>query len=256
MPGRSLLPSLMLAVMVLPAGGAAARDGGPAAGPKDAGAASLRTAPPLGLLEFCERLPETCRSPVRESQSLAREIDAGRRLAWREVLSGTHHRTAPAALAARRSSRAPAAIGQPSSFLGGVAAEGLDEAADDRDRVSQINQAVNRAIVPMSDQRLYGRPDVWAMPKAIGGGRMAGDCEDYVLAKREALLEAGVTLDRLSIALARTPEGEDHAVLLVAFPDGDYVLDNRDSRLLHWSRSGLIWQSRQRPGEILQWMRL
>lgn len=256
MRGRSLLPSLMLAVMALSAEGAAARDAEYASGPREADGPTWTAAPPLGLLEFCERLPETCGDPAKGGRSLAAEIGAARRLAWREMLSGAHQRTAPASLTPRRSNRPPSGSGQPSPFLGGVATHGVPQGVNDREWVSQINQSVNRAIVPMSDQRLHGRPDVWSMPRPIGGGRMAGDCEDYVLAKRAALLEAGVAPERLSIALARTPEGEDHAVLLVAFADGDYVLDNRDSRLLHWSRSGLTWQSRQRPGEILQWMRL
>src|SRR6188768_3297220 len=39
--------------------------------------------------------------------------------------------------------------------------------------VRQINSKVNHDIMPMTDQEIYGRDEVWAYPTD------AGDCEDF-----------------------------------------------------------------------------
>lgn len=214
------------------------------------------TAPPLGLLDLCEREPQVCRGPGTDTADLTRSVAQGREMAWREILSG-HGRTAgPASLATRSTIRRLRAGRPGGGFLGGLVANEGQPPADDHARVRAVNAAINARVTPVSDLRLHGRADVWSLPQPDPKGRLAGDCEDYVLAKREALLRAGVAERRLSIALAHTPQGEEHAVLLVAFPDADYVLDNRDSRVLEWSRSDLVWTSRQRPGDLFQWIRL
>ncbi len=42
------------------------------------------------------------------------------------------------------------------------------------DIIRRINIEVNTSIMPMTDDEIYGRQEVWAMPTD------AGDCEDYV----------------------------------------------------------------------------
>lgn len=213
-------------------------------------------APPIGLLDFCEREPLSCAGPLDDHNQVIQSVARARGLAWREVLGGARNRVWPGSIEATRTMRVASATNPDKKFLGGLDVPGLQLSSDEAGKVAEINAVLNRTIIAASDGKLHGQQDFWTVPRPDNGGRLAGDCEDYVLAKREALLRLGIAPERLSIALARTPQGEDHAVLLLAYPDGDYVLDNRDSRVLHWSRASLDWQARQRPGELLQWVRL
>jgi len=113
------------------------------------------------------------------------------------------------------------------------------------DKLESINVAVNTAIKPMEDEIHYGRADYWTIPKDG-----YGDCEDYALAKRKALADAGLSRRALRIAVAQLPSGEAHAVLTVATDRGDYVLDNRSNQILPWQDAGLTWVARQAPGQL------
>ena len=81
--------------------------------------------------------------------------------------------------------------------------------------LNQVNTQVNRAIRPRVD-----RADVWTLNPAYG------DCEDYVLSKRSALIRQGLPASSLRIAYTHTRRGAPHAVLVVRSSQGDYVLDN------------------------------
>lgn len=81
--------------------------------------------------------------------------------------------------------------------------------------LKQVNSHVNRTIRPERDTA-----DIWELNPT------RGDCEDYVLSKRSALIQQGVSSGALRIAYTHTRQGEAHAVLVVRTNDGDYVLDN------------------------------
>ena len=108
-----------------------------------------------------------------------------------------------------------------------------------------VNFAMNTAIKPMEDEIHYGRVDYWTIPKDG-----YGDCEDYALAKRKALADAGLSRRALRIAVAQLPSGEAHAVLTIATDHGDYVLDNRSNQILPWQDAGLTWIARQTPDQV------
>ena len=57
-------------------------------------------------------------------------------------------------------------------------------------------------------------------------GGVSGDCEDYALAKRDALIAAGIGSANARIATGVLPSGEYHAMLIVSTKRGDFVLDN------------------------------
>lgn len=116
-----------------------------------------------------------------------------------------------------------------------------------------VNRRINRAIRRSSDEATFGAADVWAAPT---GARARGDCEDYALAKRRALIETGVDPDLLSLAIVRTRGGEIHAVLLVRAGDGEYVLDNLSPWVVRWDSAPYDWLERQTPGSPLVWTRL
>lgn len=109
--------------------------------------------------------------------------------------------------------------------------------------LQQVNTAYNTAIQPEEDAVHYGRVDYWTIP--TDG---YGDCEDYALAKRKALIADNFSPRALRIAIARSKTGEPHAVLTVATDHGDYVLDNLTDVVLPWGESKLAWIAQQVPG--------
>lgn len=90
------------------------------------------------------------------------------------------------------------------------------------DQVAAVQRTVNAGVTYRTDAEQYGLPDLWRDAK-LGG---AGDCDDFALAKRRALLDAGAELAALRLAICRTPAGELHVVLIVTTERGDLVLDN------------------------------
>jgi predicted transglutaminase-like cysteine proteinase len=117
--------------------------------------------------------------------------------------------------------------------------------------LNRVNRSVNRRIHQASDISNYGKPDYWQAPE---GNNARGDCEDYVLAKREALIASGVPAAALSIAIVETRWGESHAVLLVAGDTGEVVLDNLSAWITRWDRTDYSWRERQAPGSVFEWV--
>lgn len=94
--------------------------------------------------------------------------------------------------------------------------------------LKRVNGHVNRTIKPRND----GGADVWSASASVG------DCEDYVLAKRAALIRAGVPSSSLRIAYVKTRRGEGHAILVVKTNGKDLVLDNLTATIRPLSQSG------------------
>jgi predicted transglutaminase-like cysteine proteinase len=106
--------------------------------------------------------------------------------------------------------------------------------------LNRVNAQVNAAIAPETDEDHYGRGEYWTIP--TDG---YGDCEDYALAKRKALIEAGLPMDALRVAVVRLWDGERHAVLTVSTTKGDYVLDSLEPAILPWTKVSYTWVERQ-----------
>jgi predicted transglutaminase-like cysteine proteinase len=100
---------------------------------------------------------------------------------------------------------------------------------DQMKTLRRVNTSVNKAIRPRND----AGADVW------NASATSGDCEDYALAKRRALIKAGFSPSSLRLAYVKTRRGEDHAVLVVKTARGDMVLDNLSSKVKPLSQSGL-----------------
>lgn len=234
------------------------------------------TAAPAGFLDFCNRNPRDCQEPTRSVDDTRAQAQ---RLFWASVF--TDAEPEPAAVSrrsgtARGSNRRPPRIAEHAIAMGrsapaapGREPKALDAhpgfAADavkavgraalslspvDLARIDEINRGLNRSIRQSPDRRQYGVGDYWTVPE---GRAPRGDCEDYVLAKRRALVAAGYSPALLSIALVITPWGEDHAVLLVSTTDGELVLDNLTPRIERWDRTDYRWLKRQTPGHALAW---
>ena len=95
--------------------------------------------------------------------------------------------------------------------------------------LKRVNGHVNRSIQPRYDTGI----DVWDASTTS-----SGDCEDYVLAKRRALIKAGVPASSLRIAYVKTRGGVGHAILVVKTDGKDLVLDNLTAAIKPLSQTG------------------
>src|SRR5262245_22103389 len=116
------------------------------------------------------------------------------------------------------------------------------------DTLQNVNTSITRALTPKDDAHNYGVEEYWTIP--IDG---YGDCDDYVLAKRSALIAAGIPESALSIAVVFTPRFVRHALLIVATDHGNYVLDNLRSDIVTWDRADYGWIKHQTPASSSGW---
>ena len=122
------------------------------------------------------------------------------------------------------------------------------------DRLNETNRRINFSIIAKADVETFGDSDYWHLP--LLDGTRVGDCKDFVLEKRRALIAAGVPEDALAIAIVQTRRGEGHAVLLVATDQGEYVLDNLSPWVTPWRDVDYRWMKRQVAGQPLSWVRV
>lgn len=115
----------------------------------------------------------------------------------------------------------------PSECRGGGASK-VKLSGDVMGTLKRVNGQVNRAITPRHDSGA----DIWSVSAT------AGDCEDYVLAKRRALIKAGLPPSSLRIAHVKTRSGEGHAILVVKTNGKDLVLDNLTNTIRPLSQTG------------------
>ena len=115
-------------------------------------------------------------------------------------------------------------------------------------QLQQLNVSVNKAIKPISDFDLYGVEEYWTYPVD------AGDCEDYVLAKRRVLIEDGIPSSTVLITVLRRPNGEGHAVLTVRTDIGDVIIDNLTDAVLNWDETGYTYLKRQAVDHTGRWV--
>ena len=118
----------------------------------------------------------------------------------------------------------------------------------------KTNRQINRLIRARPDDDASQANDTWSLP--LEEGRREGDCEDYVLEKRRALVRAGFPSAALSIAVVDTVAGSRHAVLIVGTDQGELVLDSRSPWILPWEDVSYAWIKRQSPGDPNRWVEL
>lgn len=117
------------------------------------------------------------------------------------------------------------------------------------DKLASVTKLVNRSIKPASDLAVHGTMEFWSYPD-----RAIGDCEDYVLLKRQMLNLEGVSLSNLLITVVKKKDGEGHAVLTVKTDKGDYVLDNLNDEVKLWSETGYRFLKRQSSTYTGRWV--
>lgn len=114
-----------------------------------------------------------------------------------------------------------------------------------------VNKSVNDAVAPVTDMDLYGKVEVWGYPSDS-----KGDCEDYVLLKRRILIERGWPESALLITVVRDENNEGHAVLTVRTDSGDFVLDNKQPKVMAWADTPYTFVKQQSARNPLVWTSL
>ena len=115
----------------------------------------------------------------------------------------------------------------------------------------KVNAWVNESIKPVTDIEHWGVVERWNM--AEDG---YGDCEDYVLLKRHMLMQAGWPREALLITVVRDKKGDGHAVLTVKTNRGEFILDNQESKILAWNKTGYRFVKRQSQSDQNLWVSL
>ncbi|MDB5621821.1 MAG: transglutaminase [Devosia sp.] len=111
-----------------------------------------------------------------------------------------------------------------------------------------VNTLINTTVVPVTDEDLYQVAEFWTYPNGYG------DCEDFALAKRRVLIEAGWPASTLLITVVRETNGNGHAVLTVRTDRGDLVLDNQNGDVRLWSDTPYQFIKRQAQDKPARWV--
>lgn len=112
----------------------------------------------------------------------------------------------------------------------------------------KINSSINRTVPQIEDARQYGQRDFWSLPTERGG-----DCEDFALLKKAALMQEGISPGNLLIATVLDRNRNNHAVLILRTTAGDYVLDSATSQIRLWSQTRYSFLKIQDPNAPNRW---
>jgi predicted transglutaminase-like cysteine proteinase len=111
-----------------------------------------------------------------------------------------------------------------------------------------VNRVINKQIAPVTDLEFYNTEEHWTLPED------SGDCEDYVLLKRQALIRQGWPSGTLLVTVVFDEVGDGHAVLIARTDRGDYVLDNKLDAIRIWSRTPHRYIKRQSVSDPDRWV--
>lgn len=118
------------------------------------------------------------------------------------------------------------------------------------DDLVKINSYSNNTVRPVTDLEAYNQEELWVYPESFG------DCEDYVLMKRQMLMQRGWPASNLLITVVRQPNGDGHAVLTVRTDRGDYILDNLDGKIKTWDETTYTYIKRQAADHSGRWSKI
>ena len=107
--------------------------------------------------------------------------------------------------------------------------------------IKKINRDWNDKIQYESDSQHYHKTDHWEFPLDL-----KGDCEDYAIAKKQALESHGI---ESHFACCWVETGGYHAVLIIQTDKGDFVLDNRYDEVRNYADLPYLWHRIERSGK-------
>lgn len=106
--------------------------------------------------------------------------------------------------------------------------------------IASVNQLINHSLRPITDEEHWGIADDWNLPQ---DGK--GDCEDFQLLKRQALVAAGLPRRALRMTVVLDEFNAGHAVLTVRTDRGDFILDNKTDAVTLWSQTPYVFVKRE-----------
>jgi predicted transglutaminase-like cysteine proteinase len=81
-----------------------------------------------------------------------------------------------------------------------------------------------------------------------------GNCVQFALEKRRALIRRGLPPGALQLATAVIPANIGHLVLVIDTDEGDWVLDNLRSDVVRWEQLPYRWIARQQGASMEDWV--
>jgi predicted transglutaminase-like cysteine proteinase len=119
--------------------------------------------------------------------------------------------------------------------------------AETSELLKRVNHSVNISIIPTSKSYGANLGDGWTIAPDMG------DCNDYAVTKRHALLESGLPSKALRLSVVKTATGIGHLVLVVATTRGDIVMDNLTEAIRPWQSTGYHWLKIQSAADSRFW---
>lgn len=139
----------------------------------------------------------------------------------------------------------------PVECAGGMATDLRFSATPERlSDLDAVNRTVNHLIEPATDLEIFGVNELWTLPRA------RGDCEDFVLLKRQRLMTLGWPSSALLITVVRDEKNEGHAVLTARTTQGDFILDNKVESVKLWNQTPYHYVMRQSYIDPKVWVSL
>lgn len=112
----------------------------------------------------------------------------------------------------------------------------------------ETNHRINRDVTPVTDLEFYRKEEFWTLPEHFG------DCEDYVLLKRQTLIEKGWPSGALLITVVFDENNDGHAILIARTDRGDFVLDNKVHKIEPWYATPYRFVKRQSEHDPRRWV--
>jgi predicted transglutaminase-like cysteine proteinase len=113
--------------------------------------------------------------------------------------------------------------------------------------LDHVNRVVNATIVPTVKTHGAAIGDGWTIAPSMG------DCNDYAVTKRHALVQSGLPAKALRLSIVKTRSEIGHLVLVVVTTKGDLVLDNLTETIRPWQSTDYRWLKIQSAGDARLW---
>jgi predicted transglutaminase-like cysteine proteinase len=107
-----------------------------------------------------------------------------------------------------------------------------------------VQRDVNQKFKPTRETR-------FAWDYSVDG---TGNCVQFALEKRRALIRRGWPAGALQLATAVTPGDVGHLVLVIDTTEGDWVLDNLRADVVRWEGLHYRWIARQQGPSMGEWV--
>ena len=125
--------------------------------------------------------------------------------------------------------------------------ERIDLSEETSELLNRVNRSVNISIQPTLKSYGSDLGQGWTIAPDMG------DCNDYAVTKRHALIESGLPSKALRLSVVKTASGAGHLVLVVVTTKGDIVLDNLTEAVREWQSTDYQWLKIQSASDPRFW---